>query len=296
MAGTDTGTCPQTAPCKTIAYGFNQITTDTRNKLSVSQGTYNESPYWYQGAATQLEWHGHGATINVSYGDNYLYQFDTSIAIHDLTVHATAAGGKVFNFRAQGGTYSVDNVTADGADGVAFYGTSTAHNLKVIGAGGIYVGGFLTMDGAVLTGGGLSVGQMQISQGTVQITNMLIDNAPVPIDVGNGIGYINFSTIYTSVASQSYGVICESPGVNFKGDIVIVTNANPSMGCTFVTSLVGGTATGPAWVDPTNHDFHLKSTSPAIDQIPNGGPTTDLDGVARPQGSAFDYGAYEFKP
>src|SRR6185312_13097018 len=53
-------------------------------------------------------------------------------------------------------------------------------------------------------------------------------------------------------------------------------------------------------------DFHIISTSPAKDTgvtvvpnnpfVPNPGPTIgyDHDGVLRPQGTAFDIGAYEF--
>lgn len=121
-AGTDSGNCTQQAPCKTVAYGFDQIHDDDRNKLSMKQGTYNESPYWYQQAATQLEWHGHGSTVNVTYGDNYLYQFDTSISIRDLVIHATQSGGRVLSLRSPGAIYSLDNVSTQGAAGIDFGG------------------------------------------------------------------------------------------------------------------------------------------------------------------------------
>ena len=59
----------------------------------------------------------------------------------------------------------------------------------------------------------------------------------------------------------------------------------------------------PQFVDLGNFDFHLRSTSPAKDAgatvLPNNpyvignGRATDKDGVARPQGKAFDLGAYE---
>jgi hypothetical protein len=51
----------------------------------------------------------------------------------------------------------------------------------------------------------------------------------------------------------------------------------------------------PQFVNATGLDFHLRSTSPAIDaglsigQVPD-----DFDGVHRPQGAAYDIGAYEY--
>lgn len=51
----------------------------------------------------------------------------------------------------------------------------------------------------------------------------------------------------------------------------------------------------PQFVDASVYDFHLQSTSPAIDagitlsQVPD-----DFDGVSRPQGTGYDVGAYEF--
>ncbi len=54
---------------------------------------------------------------------------------------------------------------------------------------------------------------------------------------------------------------------------------------------------GPAdiFVDAEGGDFHLKEGSPAIDAgVAVGAVTTDIDGVKRPQGSAFDIGCYEY--
>jgi hypothetical protein len=47
------------------------------------------------------------------------------------------------------------------------------------------------------------------------------------------------------------------------------------------------------FVATTSHDFHLTSTSPAVDHGKTTSATTDIDGNLRPQGSAFDIGAYE---
>jgi hypothetical protein len=51
-------------------------------------------------------------------------------------------------------------------------------------------------------------------------------------------------------------------------------------------------------VDTVNADFSIRSTSPARDNGINSSPliTTDILGVSRPQGPAYDIGAYEFGP
>jgi len=51
----------------------------------------------------------------------------------------------------------------------------------------------------------------------------------------------------------------------------------------------------PLFVDASNGNFHLKSGSPAIDNGSSiNAPSIDFDGTPRPQGAAFDIGAFEF--
>src|SRR3989442_3952348 len=61
------------------------------------------------------------------------------------------------------------------------------------------------------------------------------------------------------------------------------------------TLLANNLTTNPQFVDAPNTDFHLQSTSSAIDAgatLPD--VPTDYDGNPRPQGPAYDIGAYEF--
>ncbi len=49
------------------------------------------------------------------------------------------------------------------------------------------------------------------------------------------------------------------------------------------------------FVDPTGYDFHLLPTAQAIDEgSPEDAPAEDIEGVSRPQGQAWDIGAYEY--
>ncbi len=50
----------------------------------------------------------------------------------------------------------------------------------------------------------------------------------------------------------------------------------------------------PLFVDPLDHDYHIQSGSPAIDNGTNAGIKFDFDGDTRPQGNGFDIGADEF--
>jgi hypothetical protein len=50
----------------------------------------------------------------------------------------------------------------------------------------------------------------------------------------------------------------------------------------------------PKLLNPSSNDFHLTTGSPAIDAGVTTAVTIDYDGNSRPQGSAYDIGAYEF--
>ena len=53
--------------------------------------------------------------------------------------------------------------------------------------------------------------------------------------------------------------------------------------------------TDPLLFSPAIYDFHLTRNSTAIDGgLTLSGVTNDYEGVVRPQGTAYDIGAYEF--
>jgi hypothetical protein len=65
-------------------------------------------------------------------------------------------------------------------------------------------------------------------------------------------------------------------------------------------SLVNNSSSNPIMMNYANDgsgDYHLSSSSPAVDHgTSSKAPPIDMDKVARPQGSANDIGAYEYKP
>ncbi|MEP7250799.1 MAG: PKD domain-containing protein [Ginsengibacter sp.] len=79
----------------------------------------------------------------------------------------------------------------------------------------------------------------------------------------------------------------DNPYVNVDGKTVVDTTKN-------VRLPVISTA---AFVNSTANDYHILKASPAIDKGLNAatyGVTTDFDGISRPQGGAYDAGAFEY--
>lgn len=58
-------------------------------------------------------------------------------------------------------------------------------------------------------------------------------------------------------------------------------------------ALVATVTVDPMLVSPSTGDFHLGASSAAVDHGIATSATVDIDGNTRPQGSAFDVGAYE---
>ncbi len=73
--------------------------------------------------------------------------------------------------------------------------------------------------------------------------------------------------------------------------------SNNISGGTGSSSMSGVIVADPQFVNYTARDFHLKTTSPAIDAgTATDAPATDFAGTTRPQGTAVDAGAYETAP
>ncbi|HEY5090237.1 MAG TPA: choice-of-anchor Q domain-containing protein [Polyangia bacterium] len=60
--------------------------------------------------------------------------------------------------------------------------------------------------------------------------------------------------------------------------------------------LTGSVSGAPLFANAAGGDFHLTPQSPAVDHGKTTAAPTDVDGNPRPQGAAFDIGAYELVP
>ena len=110
-----------------------------------------------------------------------------------------------------------------------------------------------------------------------------------------------YNNIFSSAISSGYSYeIDDLTGLTVDYNVV---QSNLQAGASFSTwkgwgaDLHGLVAT-PAqlFVNPSGNDYHLSSTSPAIDAgTSTDAPSTDLGGNPRPSGKGYDIGAYEYQ-
>jgi parallel beta-helix repeat protein len=132
-------------------------------------------------------------------------------------------------------------------------------------------------------------------EGSAAYNNLVYNNTGGGIDLDYG--DINSRVFNNTVVGNSYGIKIGtgSSGAVIKNNIVFGNGTDTianSGGAILSNNLVG---VDPAFVSLSGTDFHLQSRSPAIDTgVAISEVTTDFDGNARPAGSAYDIGAFEY--
>ncbi len=190
--------------------------------------------------------------------------------IHDIR-GATLAGGVSVQFKSG----SADTIIEK----------NTIANSGVIG---ISYGGFGTP-----SAGGTTYEHV----GGVVRNNVIYGSADAGISViNNQNGKIYNNTLFNNAASPDVRVAAQN--VQFKNNILDRSlRLRDGTTATQANNLVlSSPADGSLFVNASGKDFHLNSTaSSAIDKGVNLAPdvTTDFDGIARPQGAAYDIGAFE---
>ncbi len=192
----------------------------------------------------------------------------------------------------QSGLLVHDNYVHDAVcDGISFanvdpaQGTVTAYNniVQHVGAGPAPAGGESTY--ACISAGGSGMGSVQIlnntfydcgARGNADSGGIL---ATTPVALTNN--------IFSLVAGESYVTASTSTSLlSGSHDLFWGAGAAPAPFSSPVDA-------DPLFIDIANANFHVQPTSPAIDAGTNTGVAGDYDGTPRPQGSAYDIGAYE---
>ncbi len=154
----------------------------------------------------------------------------------------------------------------------------------------------LIYDNAALGARGFGIG-LYAGNNNVAYNNVLWNNhGAIAIDYGATNTRVCNNTCYGNSAGGNAG-ICVGAGSSaaILRNNIVVQSGTPISNSGSGTIQEHNLLTDPGFVDPAGHDFHLKSPSAAIDAgVAVSGFSVDCSGVPRPQGSAWDIGAYEY--
>lgn len=125
------------------------------------------------------------------------------------------------------------------------------------------------------------------------LTATLLHNTLTGSGTGRGVhvesGYVTLFLTNTIVASHTWGITNTVPASSSVVADHTLFWANAQDGIEGINPVFGN----PAFVDPAGGDYHLSPSSAAINAGVDAGVLTDIDGDARPIGSAPDIGADE---
>ena len=245
-------------------------------------------------------------------GGGGLYNFG-SLSISNSTV-ANNSGGDGGGLITSGGTVTISNSTfannpATNGGGALFntggtvtISNSTFANNKATNAGGgldTPSGGTTSISNSTVANNSAGAGGGIVNGGTTSISNSTVANNSTP--TGDGGGLVNFGSLSIdgSIVANNSGGNCFEPGGSFSDQGY---NLESGTDCGFRG--MGDLQNTDPKLDPSGlqnnggptQTLALQSSSPAIDWVASGCPSTDQRGDPRPDDaseSKCDIGAYE---
>jgi hypothetical protein len=264
----------------------------------------------YDNRAYSVYFGGYGAQSAIDIGWNHLHDnpFGKGIQVYGHIAGDTISGllihdNEIFNNTMTGVALGGSDGNTDFVQDATLYNNLIWNNSNGASADHMIFGG-IELDG------------LDANDGAYYIyNNTFYEDSPAHSGIAAG-GEIAFATNGPKSASLEDNIFYTSPGapcylyfddntaqmasrVTFSNNLYFNAGNGPT-GCNYN---VGSVAVGkdakavnanPNFVSAATQNFHLSSGSPAIDAGMNTGVVTDFDGVTRPQGSAFDIGAFEF--
>jgi len=307
-----TGTCldeSQVLYVSANAHDFNCIPLDPCH-LDVASSLVNSSRFTikmeagtYVNSGSAVDFSTGPATIHAT-GATFSDQRLSTSGSGDLTIiggtFTGSAGVTCNSAKAQLNYVSVAGGTMTATTGCAL---TASHSQFTASSSISGQGGFVNVDHSLF-----SMSTAGASQGgSVTVQNSVFNGSSVGFF--NASGVISFSTFYNSVVNCT-DTINFPPHITIANDVHFGTGSGSGdvlNGCPARYSILQpqvalvGTDhivnADPMFQNAAQGDFHLLVHSPAVDAAdPNASISDDYDGTTRPQGSASDMGAFEYKP
>ncbi len=221
-----------------------------------------------------------------------IYNHSSTLSVTDSTLSGNTANTWGGGIATNGGTLTVTNSTLSG---------NSLTPKSVNGGGGIAnIGGTLTVTNSTLSGnsatpsGGGGGGGIYSSSGTLTVTNSTLsgNNSTTPSNFGGGDEVYNSNSI-TATAFSIFGHSGQSNTDAFYGFTPGASDFNATSDGLIAIALASILDTTLADNGGPTQTHALVAGSPAIDFAGACGLATDQRGVARPQGTACDAGAFE---
>jgi hypothetical protein len=209
---------------------------------------------------------GNGFQIYVNGGNGS--DVANNVHFHHNLVHGVSKHGLNIADNAHNGIELWNNVVHDTAYASLRFNTNTLHGAK------IYNNTFYNAVTSGNTGYGAVTNDWNFPTDALDMENNIVVPTSAMPYAGGSVG-------------MSTGIGTVSNNLWFGGTGSVAFDASP-------------TKANPAFADPASADFHLKSSSPAIDQGSSSVATLVVDDydavVERPVGAAYDIGAFEYAP
>jgi parallel beta-helix repeat protein len=202
-----------------------------------------------------------------------------------------------YGFYVRGQNWLIDKnqIHHNGGYGVQIYDSGQSNvNNNVVSNNKIYANGsafFITTYALVLSSGSNNIACNNIIYGQVGGSG----NGGIQVAYTNGgtNNQVYNNTVYGN-PGNGIDIFAGASGTVVKNNIVYGNGGGISDAGTG-TVLSNNVTTDPQFVNASANDFSLRASSPAINAgVTVSIVTTDMNGVARPQGAAYDVGAYEY--
>jgi hypothetical protein len=291
-----------------VAWGAALIQGNTISATSVAANAY-----CWNGVALVLEGNQSSTTMPNSVIGNTI-ENNTSLGDSAAAIFIWVSNGNVIvgntirnNVSSQGAVQMYNSESIIFSQNLVYGNSISGKIVSSGGAGGLYLaipGGAPPFYGVIANN---TFANNTTSQSVGGASQVFIDGDVSEFSFVNNILY-GTGSYSLLVCNSTYAYLSPGPMLVENNDVFNPSGQTYDSSCANGTGVAGNISVDPLFVDPANHDFHLRSGSPGIDVGNNQALTmltpygvdlaTDLDGALRVQdatgkGCIIDMGAYE---